>query len=330
MGFPQVDHRTPPWTGRSVVAATNSSPAPATQGVPPMIRRGQAPVMFRDSPERWSWLAVLVYLSCAPPVSAGDTETDLNGFRLQQLKPAIVAALGKPFREFDRNGFRIEAHRIDEAAYMVFEYYKETPNHVHSIQLTGSTTRALPFKGLSLGASSTDVNRVLGTPSHVTQIERPRVTELNYEGKNYSVEIDDKGLLYSIKIHTTRDLVSARGDPDSNWQELKSALARRDVKGLVEFLRPDVEIYRDGKVISINGRFSDFLANPDEEIVAALIADKGSVRDALSQEEPEAELRLIEKFGMGNVYKFRKSRILKEIVLFPYAGRQRVYEIAFR
>lgn len=286
--------------------------------------------MLRGSPGRWLWLALLVCLSCARAVSAGDTETDLNGFRLQQLKHAIVAALGKPFQEDDRNNFHVEAHGIDEAAYMVFQYHKETPNHVHSIQLTGSTKRALPFKGLSLGDSSTEVNRVLGSPSRITQIEKPRVTVLEYEDKNYSVEIDDKGFLYSIRIHTTRDLVSAHGDPDSNWQEFKSALARRDVKALVEFLRPDVEIYRDGRVISINRRFSEFLANPDEQIVAALIAEKSSVRDALSQEEPENEVRLIVNFGVGNVYKFRKTKIIKEIVLFPYAGRLRVYEIAFR
>lgn len=29
-------------------------------------------------------------------------------------------------------------------------------------------------------------------------------------------------------------------------------------------------------------------------------------------------------------YKLRKTEVIKKIVLFPYAGRLRVYEIAFR
>lgn len=286
--------------------------------------------MFRDSARRWFWLALIVCSLCAHGALASDTEIDLNGFRLQQLKPAIVAALGKPFREFDADDFRVEAHQIDEAAYMVFEYYKETPNHVYSIQLTGSTTRALPFKGLSLGDPSSKVNSVLGKPSQVAQIEAPRVTKLSYEGRNYSVEIDDKEFLYSVRIYATRDLMSAHDEPNGNWQQFKSAVAKRDLKTLIEFLRPDVEIYKDGKVISIAGRFGDFLANPDDQIVEALIAENGSVREALSQEEPEMEWRLILKFGAGSVYKFRRSTILKEIVFFPYAGRLRVYEIAFK
>ena len=42
------------------------------------------------------------------------------------------------------------------------------------------------------------------------------------------------------------------------------------------------------------------------------------------------QMRIAENVGTGRVYKFSKGKILKEIVFFPYNGKYRVYEIAFR
>jgi hypothetical protein len=95
-------------------------------------------------------------------------------------------------------------------------------------------------------------------------------------------------------------------------------------------LRPDVEIYKSGKVLSINQKYSAFVEHPDKDFITALVSDNDSVLKELTETEPEAELRIHEKVGVGEVYKFYKGKILKEIVFFPYNGMNRVYEIKFK
>jgi ABC-type proline/glycine betaine transport system ATPase subunit len=91
-----------------------------------------------------------------------------------------------------------------------------------------------------------------------------------------------------------------------------------------------VEIYKKGKVLSINQRFADFVDKPDNEFIDAFLGEKDSVLKELAETEPEGEFRLHEKVGVGEVYKFYKGKILKEIVFYPYNGMSRVYEIEFR
>ena len=114
------------------------------------------------------------------------------------------------------------------------------------------------------------------------------------------------------------------------WSEFEAAVLARDLTGLRRRIRPDVEIYRNGNVLSIEGAFSKSLEQPGSEIVAALIGESPSVRGELLASSPEIEIRLLEGVGVGYVYKFREVEILKEIVLFPFGGLYRVYEIQFR
>ncbi len=102
------------------------------------------------------------------------------------------------------------------------------------------------------------------------------------------------------------------------------------MKAILEWVRPDVEISRDGDVLSIKKRYDDFRAKPDDNFVKALIGERNSVLEELGKTEPEEEMRIAENVGVGRVYKFYKGKILKEIVFFPYNGKYRVYEIAFR
>jgi hypothetical protein len=261
---------------------------------------------------------------------AGELQTDLNGFRLWQLKPTVASAMGKPFDTFTTDDSMVEAYRLDDKAYMVFEYLKKYQNNIYSMQITGSTDKALPFIGLRLGDDITKVTNILGKPSHITKVESPKVSSYEFEDKNYTVEIDDKNKLYSIKIFITKDLLGKTSESFKAWGEFKAAIVAKDNRRIIEMLRPDVEIYKSGKVLSINQKYADFIEHPDKDFIATLVGDNGSVLNELTETEPEAELRIHEKVGVGEVYKFYKGKILKEIVFYPYNGINRVYEIEFR
>jgi len=275
-------------------------------------------------------LILIVSVLLPLPLHAEETETDLNGFRLWQFKNAVSSTFGKPFDTFNTADATIEAYRLDERAYMVFEYLKRTPNNIYSIQLTGDTEKALPFMGLKLGDNISKVAAILGKPSHTEKMDSPKVTRFEYAGKNYTIEVDDKDKLYSIRIFITKDLLTKTVESFEAWDEFKAAILAKDTKKIIAMLRPDVEIYKKGKILSINRRYADFLEKPDTDIIAALVGERDSVLKELIKTEPEAELRVHEKLGVGEVYKFYKGKILKEIVLFPYNGVNRVYEIEFR
>ena len=263
-------------------------------------------------------------------VFAGEVETDLNGFRLQQFVKVAESELGRPFKTIDTGHSVVNAYQIDDDAYMVVEHHKKYPNHISMLQLTGFTTKTLPFKGLALGDPEAKVLAALGKPDDRKKMESPPVVKLSYRERNYSVELDSQGRLYSIQVFTNADVVTKTDGGEDLWATFKAAVQSKDFLLVSQTLRPDVEIYKSGKVLSIQTRYSEFLQRPDKAFVSALLGDADSVLQELSQSEPEEELRLVVDFGVGRVFKFRNGRILKEIAFFPYNGKYRVYEIAFR
>jgi hypothetical protein len=261
---------------------------------------------------------------------AGDFEVDLNGFRLQQFVSVVEPALGRSFKTADEGNVVLNAYAIDENAYMVVGHLKKYPNNISLLQLTGATTKAPLFKGLTLGDNKAKVIEALGKPDHVEQVQSPRLTKLSYEGRNYTVELDDKERLYSIQVFTTADLMNRTSGTESEWADFKAAVLSKNLEAILEMMKPDVEIYRGGKTLSISGPFHAFAAKPDREFASALIGSTNSVLKQIVQAEPIRELRITEKSGMGVVYKFPNGKILEEIAFFPFNGKYRVYEIAFR
>jgi hypothetical protein len=277
---------------------------------------------------RYIVFLLLVLLPCA--VSAGEQTDGLNGFRLWQYKDAAEAYFGKPFAARDEEESVFEVYPVTESSYMVFEYWQKYPQNMYSIQITGYPTKMLPFKGLVLGDSKKKVVRALGKPDSTKKVEDPPVTINYYDDANYSVEIDADGRLYSIKLHVTNEFMSEAEVGFDDWDRFRNAVLAKDMKAILEMVRPDVEIFKDGKVIYINKRYVDFRKSPESAFVQALIGDSDSVLKELKTTEPEGEMRLAMGLGVGQVFKFRDGKILKEIVLFPYNGKYRVYEIAFK
>jgi len=273
-------------------------------------------------------LFLLVFL--VPVASHAASEVELNGFQLWQLKSAVHNALGKPFKIIESDDSVMEAHKVGPLAYMVFGYPKAWPNNISIIQLTGNPPSMLPFKGLKLGDDANTIKKSLGPTQQIKQIQQPKVQRWSYKEANYSVEINEVGQLYSIQIHVFPGLLNEVSKNDRHWEDFKKAVLDHNVKGMMSSLRPDVEVYKAGSIFSIEKPIAQFRNKPDPAFLSAFFGKTDSIWAEQQQSKPESEIRLHEKLGSGIVYKFYKGKILKEIVFFPYNGRYRIYEIAFR
>ena len=275
-------------------------------------------------------LLILLVLLLPCTAVAQEFAADLNGFRLWQYKDTAQTYFGKPFQTQKNDEYAYEAYQVTDSSYLVIEHWEKYPDNIYSIQITRYPTKMLPFKGLVLGDPAKKVEQTLGRPSRTKKLEKPPVTVNYYDKTNYSTEIDADGRLYSIKIHVTGEFMNDADDEFDQWAAFKKAVLAKDMKAVLELLRPDVEIFRGGDVLSIKKRYEDFRVKPDADFVKALINERNSVLEELGKTEPEAQMRVAENMGVGRVYKFKKGKILKEIVFFPYNGKYRVYEIAFR
>lgn len=279
---------------------------------------------------RLSRLCLLALACLVLSVSAAEPEFELNGWRLLQTAKAMDAAYGEPHKVVEADGVTSRVYFIDRQAYMVATTTQALPHHIGSLQLTGITDKALPFLGLTLGDPLSKVLTVLGEPSNRVRIEEWKVSRYEYPRSNYSIEIDDNDKLYSIRIKTDAAVASEIVDESfSPWGAFVDALASHDTARILDQLRPDIEIYRHGHTLEIGQRFHDFAESPDPDFMDALTGSRG-VAAAIANVRPEELVRVTEKMGVGLVFKFPTESALDEVVLFPYAGRYRVYEIAFR
>jgi hypothetical protein len=281
---------------------------------------------------RTVFLFVLTLLLMRPGiVVAADFEAELAGWRLQQFLALADTAFGEPFRTLDQPDGVLRAYRVGDDAYMVFGQGAVQPANIGSLQLTGTNAPGFLFKGLSLGDSESKVLAILGEPSGSIEVAEADTTRLSFGDSNYTVEIDRDGRLYSILLFTSQEfMASADDDFDARWLAFSDVLASGDAERLLPWLRPDVEVYKSGRILSIQQRYRDFAETPDPMLLDAFFSDDDGVRRHLSETEPEQNVRLSEVNGVGLVYKFPDTSALREIVLFPYAGEYRIYEVAFR
>ena len=275
-------------------------------------------------------LAVALASATARAADPG-LEDELNGWRLQQFAAIVTSEMGEPFKSLEDPPFRYHAYRFDEQAYLVVGIDQAQPNHVASLQLTGkASTLMSPFKGLRLGDGRDKVLAVLGPPSDIVAVAEPKLSRLEYADRNYSVELDEAGGLYSIRLHINQAFMHIPPDDEDPWPDFLAALESGDAKRLLPHLRPDVEVYRHGRTLSIQQRFSDFAARPDPALLDAFLSADSGVRRHARDCRHETAVRVTEKMGVGVVWKFEEPCGLGEVVMFPHAGRYRVYEVAFR
>ena len=289
---------------------------------------------MRENLSSFSGAIIIAWLLCWTPqglAQSNSYESELNGWRLLQFTETVNEDLGQPFTTRDDPPYHNRAYQIGKYAYMVFGTHDEQPHVIASLQLTGTAAaNMLAFKGLKLGDDRSKVIAALGEPTSVTEIDDPKVSRFDYQNSNYTVELDDKHRLYSIRIDLHHDFMKPGGDTDQDWDAFVAAVRSRSPAKLLETLRPDMEIYRDGGVLAIRHRYSDFVAAPDAAILDAFFSTSYGVLHYLNACDYEQNVRISEHNGVGLAYKFNPECPLAEIVLLPYAGQYRVYEVAFR
>lgn len=282
------------------------------------------------------WYLVCLCAALAAPVVARGAEVappslelELDGWRLQQFAASVEEQLGPPFKVVEQPPETFKVYHVGERAYLVVGTRSPLVNNIDSLQLTGTQADATLLRGLRLGDPADKVRQALGAPQKVKPIGEPDVDMWDYLDRNYSVEVDRAGHLYSVRIHSDEKLLGApRGDDP--WSAFKADVASGAFERVEPWLRPDVEVYRDGETLAIRGRYGPFLATRSDALRDALLGPHSSVRTAIAQYEPEGLVRVTENMGVGLVFKFPDASELQELVFFPYAGRYRLFEATFR
>lgn len=206
---------------------------------------------------------IFIGLLAATSVMGQNLARDLNGFRLGQLREATHKELGPPDKaENGSDGIYYEAFLMSEEPmlYMVFQYQESDPEIIWSIQITGNNKKHDPlFRGLRLGQSPAEVEKLLGKPSKKHDVEQ-HGTRWEYDGRNFSVEINPQNKLSSIRIVNDR-----KAEPDMKkvpkLADVAKKLQTAPNADLADMLAPDLEVYDSGKVLSFRHSINNEIAN---------------------------------------------------------------------
>lgn len=288
------------------------------------------PLVLKSCVLLLSLTIVPIFVYAQPP----ENQRELNGYLLGQ-RHSVLTKIGKPYKQVkSRDGWIDEVHLVNGENYMVFGFRKAGNEQMLSIQITGGPYAEMrPFLGLRLGDSKEKVVSALGKPTEIKHVSDVNVDEYRYDPRNYSVEIDSKGKLSSIRIGANewyfKDVEFAKQSPVGG---LRKALETCETDELVEQLSGDAEFYLGEETIEFNSSVFQELQNKNSRFVQLLCGGKGSLREALLTEntEEDIQMRVYEKHSPAIVAKFPNSKIVSEIVFDAVAGKWRVYEVQFR
>jgi hypothetical protein len=270
----------------------------------------------------------LVSLLLAQSMLGAEPLTEIYGFQLWQYRVAFRQSLGKPLQTQKQGSSTYEVYGLEPLGILVVEYDESWPHNAMSLQISGRIKNFEPVRGIRLGDSREALVQAWGQPGSSRKFQGREEEYLYWEGFNGSLKLSD-GKLSSIRIHVNNDVMSNASSIDS-WELFKKAILNRDKAGIFKFLRPDAEIFIGEKILNIDRRFEDFARDPNPEFLEALIGEKNSLRAELAQgNEPNEEMRLAERMGAGRVFKFKKGKI-KEVVFFPFGGKFKLFELAYR
>ena len=279
---------------------------------------------------------ITLLLLCLLPLLSNSQEltTELNGFRIGQYREVPKNEL-KTILQKDKfeDGFEYEAYLVepDTSVYMIFEYANYDLETIWSIQLTGNKIGYDGnFKGLKLGMTSDEVTQILGKPSSIVDIgEYGKRWE--YNNTNYSLEINPKGLLSSIKITDKSQEFYPKQDLSKipSFKQFSEILNSQDRKKIIEILAPGLEIYKDNATYYFRNSIAIEIKNDNSSIFKLIeemkdIINKTNPDDRMQYEE---NMRVTEKLGTMHVAKF-KSKDRKSEIVFKYMfGKYMIWEI---
>lgn len=281
-------------------------------------------------------LFLMIALALAPAARGGDLQVDLLGWRLQQFDNGVADAMGEPWKTLDQGNRSSRLFRLGKQGYFAIHTDRRVEHYIDSLQVTGFGPGPELIHGLRLGDPREKVLAALGQPDRIRPLDISPVHPLKvdvweYDDRNYSIELDPRGRLYSLLLFSNEHLFAF--PPDSSpepWDELAAAATSGNFERLEPLLRPDIEVYRGDDTLSNHRRYQDFVASPPADLLAAFFDLSSGVAAVARQPAPAGFARVVEKMGVGMVYQFPADSLLEEVVFFPYLGSWRVYEVRFR
>ncbi|GAT62946.1 hypothetical protein [Paludibacter jiangxiensis] len=265
---------------------------------------------------------------------AKEFQTDLNGFRLKQFRTVPKNEL-KNLLQKDKfeDGFEYEMYAIkpDTSVYMTFEYDKADLNVIWSIQVTGRAKGYdCKFKGLTLGMSKDEVEHTLGQPS--SKVDAGEYgTRWEYEGTNYSVEINSQNQLSSIKIMNISDKFFPRVDATMipSFEQFSAVIRSGDRKKIINLLDPDIEIYEKNETYSFERAIDSEIDSDASGVFRRIETIKARLElvNPTDSTQYEENIRIMEGRTPMHVAKIKTAKNYTEIVFNWTFGKYRIWEI---
>lgn len=261
--------------------------------------------------------------------------TDLYGFKLGQYRETAKNELGNPIQygKFD-DGFVYEAYLLkpDTSLYIIFEYAARDTNIIWSIQVSGSnSTTDVGFKNATLGIDKIQTEKLFGKPTSIEDIG-DYGNKWDYDKTNFSLEVNTKGKLSSIKVLDNSGELFPNG-PDlkktPSFDDIRIILSSNNNEEILKLLSGDIEVYKNDSTYYFKKSFKTEQNTDYSKMISLIkeIAKDLSTFNTKSIDEYEENMRLTYGEDTKHVIKIKKGHVIKEIVFKYYGGQYLIYEI---
>lgn len=258
--------------------------------------------------------------------------TELNGFKLRQYRQVPVNEFDEPgMNGKHENGWEWDAYALndDGSVYMIFEYAPPHLELIGSIQMTGTDPAYdLGILGLRLGMTAAEVQKILGKPTKKTDAGK-HGTRWEFSKFNFSIEINPGGKFSSIKL-----LEDAGLQPKANvkkiprYEDVIKTLTTGSNIEIAKLIAPDMELYRDGKVLYFGRSIRNEIASDNSRIFATIreLAQELKAVNTKNVAEYDENMRLRQGEDPMHVIKFAKTAKVKELVFKNTWGEYLLWE----
>jgi hypothetical protein len=261
--------------------------------------------------------------------------SELYGFKLGQYRDAAKKELGNPIKygKFE-DGFIYEAFLLkpDSSLHIVFEYAARDTNLIWSIQVSGKNNSTdIGFRNIKMGIDKAQTEEFLGKPSSIEDIGEYGQRWV-YDKTNFSVEVNTKGKLLSVKILNNSNELFPKQDLEKlpTFEKIQKALNTGTNNEILDLLCGDIEIYHQDKTYSFQKSFKTEENTDYSKILSLLrkISNDLTTVNTKNDKEYIESIRIVEGEDSKHVMKFRNGHTIKEIVFKYYGGRYLIYEIS--
>ena len=260
--------------------------------------------------------------------------SELYGFKLGQFRDAAKKELGNPIKygKFE-DGFIYEAFLLksDSSLHIVFEYAARDTNQIWSIQVSGKNNSTdIGFRNIKLGIDKAQTEEFLGKPSSSEDIGEYG-QRWAYDKTNFSVEVNTKGRLSSVKILNNSNELFPKQNSEKlpTFEKIQRTLNTGTNNEILDLMCGDLEFYYKGEIYSFQKSFKTE-ENTDYSklisIIRKISKDLTTVNTKNDKEYIES-IRVYERGEPNHVMKFISGHMIKEIVFKYYGGRYLIYEI---